>query len=481
MFDRFKPQSKPNGRTQPGDVIETDIMPPENEIKFSTRAKVWTIVIFVGIALALVFRVGEVLPPFIWALVTAFVFNDLLTALTKRTGRPRWLWVTVVFLAFFAIIGVLLFTVVPSTSRQLEAFAKDVPKLRADLDKQLSENDTLNVGGISVSSATVRTGMTNFLDKVPETVNSIGPELLRGTFHIAIDYVVYLIATLYLMLMGSKPVFNFINTLPLSFRGEIRALVIRIDTVLGAYIKGQFLLIGIMSVASFVVLTVMQVRYSLVLAIMVGVLELVPFIGPYLAISICCAVTFFQPEHAYGLPTVIAVIIVGVALFVLRQLEDYLIIPTIIGHIVELHPLLVIFTVVAAAALLGPMGLLLGVPMVAAFKIIVGYLYYKLVDADREKIVLPTSATFDDLMALLAQKANKRLLIGITKAATFLEDPENLRPLQQFCIAHQIDLAFNCGDEELTRKLRDFGFTVIEMTQEHIVAHPEAVHHYAEL
>ena len=463
-FDDVSPATL---RAQKQAKIEPGRMPPIDEIKFSTRAKVWTVVILVGLSVALILRIGEVLPPFIWALVTAFVFNDLLSGLTQRTGRPRWLWVTAVFVGFFSLILLLVLTVVPSTSRQAQQLIRDVPSMQRDLNTYLANNESVDIGGIKISSETVQGTLTSLLDKLPEELNLIGPELLKGTFRFAIDFVVYLIATLYLMLIGSRSVFSFINTLPLRYRGEIRNLVLRIDTVLGAYIKGQFLLIGIMSVASFVILTIMEVRYALVLAIMVGVLELVPFVGPYLAISICSAVAFFQDKHAFGLPPLIVVVILAAALFILRQLEDYIVIPNVIGRIVELPPLMVIFTVIAGAALLGPMGLLLGVPVVAALKIIVGYLYYKLVDADREKVILPKGADFPDLLAIVEKESNRRLLIGIESEAPYLENPENLLRLQQASTTKRVDLAFNCGNEHLCRRLRDYGFSVVELPQEH--------------
>lgn len=447
--------------------MEPGSMPPADEIKFSTSAKVWTIVILVGLGVLLLLHVTEALPPFIWAIVTAFVFNDLLTALSKRSGQPRWVWVAAVFLVFFGIVALVSFTLIPTASRQVSQFTKDVPAMRTELNNYLSENDTVDISGIKLSSSTVKTGLDSALAKLPETLNSLGPELLKGSFHIALDTLVYFIATLYLMLMGSRPVFNFLNTLPLRYRGEMRSLVLRIDTVLGAYIKGQFLLIGIMSVASFVVLEILQVRYALVLAIMVGVLELVPFVGPYLAITICSAVAFFQDTHAFGLPGIVVVILVIVALFILRQVEDLVIIPNVIGRIVELPPLLVIFTILAGAALLGPMGLLLGVPVVATLKIIIGYLYYKIVDADREKITLPEGAGFAELMAVVDGEPNRRLLVGVGKTVPYLEDFDNIRQLQEVIKAKQIDLAFDCGDEKLCHKLRDYGFPIIELPQEH--------------
>ncbi len=442
---------------------------PPDDIQFTTRGKIWTIVILVGITLALLFKVGEVLPPFIWAAVTAFIFNDPITGLTRRTGQPRWVWVLGIYILFFGLLTLVFITLIPSMTRQVRQFVDDIPAVRQQLNDYLNSTATVNLAGVQVSSETIQSILNNALDKLPEFAKGIGPEFLKGTFHIAIDFLVYLIVTLYLMLIGNRFIFGFINSLPLMFRREMMGLALRIDTVLGAYIKGQFILISIMAVASFIVLSIMQVRYSLFLAIMVGVLELIPFIGPYLAISICSAVTFFQPDHAFGLPAIAATLVVGVALFILRQLEDYLVIPNVIGRLVELHPLLVIFTIIVASALVGPMGLLLGVPVVAAIKIIVGYLFYKIVDADREKIFLPPGSDFNELMRVVDGSPGRRLLIRLENEGIPLGDEANLLKLQQVSFAKNIDLAFVNEDEKLSHKLRHFGFTTLELPQERFI------------
>lgn len=454
-------------KTQTRAKLEPGTMPPANEVKFSTSAKVWAIVIIAALLIVLFLRIAEILPPFIWALVTSFIFNDPLNGLARRTGWPRWVWVTILFLAFFALVAVLLFTVVPTANRQVSQFSKDIPAMRQQLDDYLAQNDQVNIAGVRVSSETIRNALTNFLDTLPARLNELGLEAVRGGFHIALAFVVYLIATLYMMLIGSRAVFGFINSLPRRYQPEVRNLVLRIDVVLGAYIKGQFLLITIMSVSSFIILTILGVRYAVALAIMVGVLELIPFIGPYLAISICSAVAFFQPNHAFGLPALVVVILVAVALFVLRQIEDYAVIPNIIGRIVELPPLLIIFSVLAGEALLGPMGLLLAVPIVATLKIIVGYIFYKIVDADREKVVLPENSAFPELLALVNNSEGKRLLVGLGHNPEYLQDPANLHTLQQTVEAKNVDLALNCGNERLGQKLRLYGFSIIEMPQEH--------------
>jgi predicted PurR-regulated permease PerM len=449
-------------------------LPIEEEIKYSPTIKriiVITILLLIGY---LVFRTGEVLPPFIWAVVTAFIFNGPIKTLTTRFGTARWVWTTLIYLVFFAIIGIGLLLIIPAISKEAKTLSTDAPKMQQTVNEYLRDNPTISIAGIDVPSENVKNAVDNVLEKLPGLAQDLGPKLLSGTFRFIIDFLLYLVATFYLLLMGGRSIGRFINSVPLKYRSEMRLLFARINRVLTAYLKGQLILVAIMSTSSFILFTILGVRYALTLAIMVGILELVPFVGPYLAIAICCGVAFFQehgPKISFGMDGITLAIVVGVALFALRQIEDYLIIPNVIGRIVELPALLVIFTIVVAAALLGPLGLLLGVPLVAVLKIIFGYIYYKLVDAEREKVILPTDITNEELYNTVeGYSPGSRLLLIPTDKGLYLRDHDLLKRLKELGDNKKIDLAFYCSeDEETSHAVREFEFPVITMEQEHFL------------
>jgi predicted PurR-regulated permease PerM len=451
---------------------------PVKELKFSGRAKLITVVVLVGLVVVYLLHVWEALPPFIWAAVTAFIFNGPLKKLTIRFGGPRWAWAAGIYLLFLAILALALVLIIPAISKEAKTLATDSPNIRATVDKYLTDNPTVNLVGIEIQSDTIRSALNNVLDRLPTIAQDLGPGLVSKTFRFVVDLLLYLIATFYLMLIGGRAIWQFIGTLPLNLRTEMRGLVTRADTVLGAYIKGQFLLVLIMSVASFIFLSIMGIRYALLLGIMTGVLELIPFVGPYLAITVCCLVAFFQPHGpglSYGLDGVMLVIIVIIGLFILRQLEDLVVIPNVIGRIVELPPLLVIFTTITAAALLGPMGLLLGVPIVAVIKIVVGYLYYKLVDADRQKLFLTEEATVEEFVATLKSfEPGSRWLIVVpaeTPVAELFREEETLEQVRSISQEKPLDLAFNFGEDEKTsHAVKHAGFPITTMSQEHFFA-----------
>jgi predicted PurR-regulated permease PerM len=207
------------------------------------------------------------------------------------------------------------------------------------------------------------------------------PELVLGVLEGLVLLLVYLVVTFYLLLQADQLTERMYALIPLPAREEIRTLGRSIDRVLGAYIRSQLLLIVVMAVVTYIPLSILGVQYALVLAIATGFLEIIPFVGPYTAAGSAMLVSLFQTTNTFGWPSWVLSLVIGVIYLVLRQAEDPLIIPNLVGHIVKLHPIIVIFSIVAGGALGGALGLLMSVPLAATMRIILIYLYTKLVDS----------------------------------------------------------------------------------------------------
>ncbi len=146
--------------------------------------------------------------------------------------------------------------------------------------------------------------------------------------------------------------------------------------VLRQYMQAQLILIAIMGTASFVVLTIMNVRFAIALAPIVGLLEIFPIIGPFAAITMVTVMALFSTPP-FGLSTTASAIIVCLIFFIMRQIEDYAVIPNIVGHAVKLHPALILFAVASGTTLGGPLGLFLAVPVTGALRVLAAHIYQK--------------------------------------------------------------------------------------------------------
>jgi predicted PurR-regulated permease PerM len=195
-----------------------------------------------------------------------------------------------------------------------------------------------------------------------------------------VQFLLFLITSFYLLLDAPQIGTNLKRLIPASNRDEVVAVAGRVNKVLYQYMRAQLILIAIMSTASFIVLSIMGVRFAIVLAPIVGLLEIFPIIGPFAAITLVTIVAMFSPPH-YGLSHTTSALIVALSFFTLRQIEDYAVIPNVVGHAVRLHPALILFAVAAGTAFGGALGLFLAVPITGALKVLASYLYEKLVPA----------------------------------------------------------------------------------------------------
>jgi predicted PurR-regulated permease PerM len=140
-----------------------------------------------------------------------------------------------------------------------------------------------------------------------------------------------------------------------------------VNVVLSRYVRGLLFLVALMSAVTWAGLTfVFHLPFALPIAIATGLLEVIPFVGPIAAGALAAVVAF--SHGGVGLT-------VGVAVFyfVLRQAEDQLVMPAVIGRAVALHPAVIIFAVLAGGTIGGVLGTLLAIPTAAALKVLLDH------------------------------------------------------------------------------------------------------------
>jgi predicted PurR-regulated permease PerM len=349
-------------------------------IRFSAQYKLITAAIIIALTIMLFQQVVHVLTPFIAAIITAYLFNPLVTWLQQRSGLARALWIIVLYVIAFLLIYGLVTWIWPIIVQQTRDLARAAPQLVNDLRSTFEGREQIELGGFVLNLTPVEDQLVNLVRDLGTWLSGNVPRLVVSALESVIYLLVYLISTFYLLLEAGELKEWAANLIPAPYRAEISSLGRQIDAVLSAYIRGQLLLIMIMSVLLFIPLSILQVPYALVIAVASGTLEILPIIGPWSAAGIAIIVTLFQTEMPFGLthPTMAAVL--GVIYFTLRQVEDNFIIPNVMGPLVRLHPVVVIFAILAGGALGGAFGLFIAIPMAAVVRILLSYLYRKLTD-----------------------------------------------------------------------------------------------------
>ncbi len=347
-------------------------------IHFTSRTKVALIWGSVLLTLAFLYLVGPIVTPFIWAAVTAYILNALVRVAQRRIGGPRPLWVVLIY--FGLVLGLIwaLTGVVPLLFAQVRQIIGEVPNYVRQVTEFLQANN-INPGGGRVTDVQITETTRRALNDAMGLVGTRAPELARNLFDGLLHILIYLLATFFLLLGAPKTVRNVRGLFAPAVLEELDPWFKRINHTLISYLRGQLLLVAVVSIATYTGLSILGVQFALALAIMSGLVETIPYLGPYAAgaVAVLVALTQHQPNH-FGWSSLMLGAAVAILYTVIRQTEDNVVMPVVIGRTVELHPLTVLFVVLAGASLAGVLGLLIAVPVAATVKIIAEFLWLKI-------------------------------------------------------------------------------------------------------
>ncbi len=350
---------------------------PQPGFRLSQRAKAAIVLALVVIALLFVYGVRVIIWPFIWAAVLAYLLAPLVTWLCQRTRLHRF-WVTLILMGFFFGGIVLLFTFgYPPLSRELEGLRQSMPSIVENLESTLSDYAQIDLFGLERVIGSSGGLLTAALDSATSDMVDAALELALHVVELALKFLICLFATFYLLLESDRFGGWARRMVPAPYRQELGQLGSQIDHMLGRFFRGALMLVVIMSIATYIGLRLLGVPYALVLAPVAGVLELIPLVGPFLAATPAVLLALVYPSP-FGWSPVVSAIVVALMYTVLRLLEDYLIIPNVVGRYVQLNPVLTIFAILSGGALFGISGMLLAIPTAAILRIVFSYLYVKL-------------------------------------------------------------------------------------------------------
>jgi len=320
-------------------------------------------VVWLLVLVAVLFWLARpVMGPFVVAGVIAYAFSPVVGAVRNRTGLPRALIALLGMAAAVILIGLALWAFGGAVSRELDLLIRGGPDAVALLLRQLVGSDSITIGTRTI---TVKELGNELQSALTGLLQSPGTALryAEGVSKAALDSVLALIVTFYLLADGTRFRDVTLRFLAPADRARTLRIVEHIQVVLGRWLRGQLLLVVLVAVVVYVVLgPILGVRYSGAIAVLTGVLEIIPLVGPLIAAAIAGTIAF----SSGGAGLAVAVIVFYT---VLRQIEDQVVMPIVIGRAVHLHPVVTIFAVIVGLSTFGVLGGLLAVPTAAAVNV----------------------------------------------------------------------------------------------------------------
>lgn len=305
-----------------------------------------------------------ILAPFISAAIFAYLFNPVVNIISKKSRLPRGFGIAIIYsllLTIIVSIGLLL-------SRRITVESIDITKVT----NTIIESARLQVKSLPewfrplVFDSLITFKKSRFINVIESPSAFL---IANQAISRVISFFIFLFSGFYFLKDGEAFVKRIVLLIPNKYRGDIGSFLIRINAVLSGYLRGQMLLIVIMSLVHFIALSIIGIKFALTLAIFSGFAEIVPVIGPITAGSISVIVALVAGNANFGLSPIQAALIVAGVYFIFRQLEDYLLIPHIMERITKLPPFFIFFAVIAGGHLAGMLGLILAVPIAAIIRL----------------------------------------------------------------------------------------------------------------
>lgn len=324
------------------------------------RTAAWCLI--AALAVLALWLLGPVLTPFVVASVLAYVLNPVVNRLDAlgRGRMPRVLAVLLVETLFILVLLSVLLLVVPIFAKELPLLREQLPLLAARINNALGPwlaqfGITLALDVESIKAFVVKYLSANFEDTAGSILSSLK---LGGSVALAIvgNMVLIPVALFFLLNDWDRFVRLVVELVPPKLRASFDSFMDEADMVLGQYLRGQLLVMGVLAVYFSVALALFGFDLALPVGVFTGLAFFIPYLGFGLGMLLAFLAGILQFGSLYGVFVVAGVYGVG------QLVESLYLTPRLVGERIGLHPLAVIFALLAFGQLFGFLGVLIALP-----------------------------------------------------------------------------------------------------------------------
>ncbi len=317
-------------------------------IHISTSTILRTILILLG--LVFLYLIKDILMIVFVAVIIAAAVSGPAGWMQKHKV-PRLLGVIFVYLFLFLILAFIVSLILPSLAEQIKLLSENFPEFMEKISLSVQE---------FWQGTDVQGNLQSFLNAASNRLSGASSNVfgaIVGLFGGIFSALIVLVISFYLS-MQEKGVRSFlISVVPGEHQHYTSDLIERIQKKIGGWLRGQLLLMLIIGILTYIGLYFLGVKYALTFALLAGLLEIVPYVGPIIA-AIPAVILGFLQSPMLGLLVVLLYVVI-------QQLENYIIVPQVMKKTVGLNPIVIIVVMLIGSKLAGVMGLILAVPFTA--------------------------------------------------------------------------------------------------------------------
>lgn len=320
-------------------------------------------ILIAGFAAYFLYRVQEILLPFLLAAVLAYLFNPLVRFFEVR-GLRRKPVVIVLYIVLTTLFTLASYKLIWMAGQEAEKASHNMPlyvQRGSEAFSHWKATTRMNQALVEYIAIHGQQWPQQILERMPSFALSILPVL----------EVVFLVPFIGFFLIQSGPHFRdqLLEWVPSRYVEMLLGLMVEVDNSLGKYVRGVFLdafFVGCIALGGFLVI---DLDYAVQIALVVGLANVVPYVGPVVGAILGSGVAIFQ----WGTPMGIAKVLLVCGS--VRFLEDWFIQPVVMQKAVKLHPVVILFSLMAGAKLFGFWGLLFAIPVASMIKVLLEVLW----------------------------------------------------------------------------------------------------------
>ncbi|MGM9902873.1 pheromone autoinducer 2 transporter [Enterococcus sp. 10A9_DIV0425] len=308
---------------------------------------------------------SAILLPLIIAGFFYYMFNPVVLFLEKhRVPRVIGYLLTLVILIVIVLLTVM--NVLPQLVDQAVQLTKSIPAYADETSKWLNDlmqREEFRGFNLEEQFASANLTLSNLLNIVLVSLTNSVSKILS----FMMQFFILMFTVPFILLFMFKDGHKFIDALshffPQAIRGELRQTVRELNETLSAYISSTIVDAVIIGVMSFIAMTIFQQPYSLLLAVVCGITNIIPYVGPFIgAVPAIIVGLFISPFQA---------LYMALSILVIQQLDGNVIKPLLFGKTMHMHPLTIILVLIGAGSVAGIMGMLICIPVYAVIKTLV--------------------------------------------------------------------------------------------------------------
>jgi predicted PurR-regulated permease PerM len=267
---------------------------------------------------------------------------------------------------------------IPPLIERIQSFVENTPQLIKDIGEFIQQ--PVVIGDFTLDLQDVYDLVSSSLQGV---LSSMGTQMINILTNIAsaVLWMLFVLVASFYLVKDAAIITRWLDeATPSAFRDDARLLKTQITAAWNAFLRGQLILCVVMGLVVGTTMALIGLPNAWLIGLLFGLLEFIPNLGPTIASVPTILIAYLEGSTVLNLSNGWFAVLVIAINFALQQLENNFLVPRIMGHSLNLHPLVVLVAAIIGAHLAGVLGILLAAPVVATLRVLAEYTYYRLLD-----------------------------------------------------------------------------------------------------